>query len=232
MSQLKTLDRGIAALKEVAARPGGLSLAALAATLGVHKAIAYRIVATLEGQGLVARLPGGEVVLGGGVLALAARFEPQFRAAAAPLLATLAREMRATACIAAAEGEDCVVLMVSEAEDGFLRVAYRLGSRHPLTLGATGIALLSGRAARPGEPEAVAQARADGFSVTRGELQRGAVGLAVPVLQPEDPRVAIEPCVGVVAMDELDTGAAARAVSACARRLRPLLLEPSPEGGT
>jgi DNA-binding IclR family transcriptional regulator len=232
MSQLKTLDRGIAALKEVAGRPGGLSLGALAAALGVHKTIAHRIVATLEAQGLVARLPGGEVVLGGGLLALAARFEPQFRAAAAPLLAALAREMSATACVAAAEGEECVVLMVSEAEGGFLRVAYRLGSRHPLTRGATGIALLSGRPARPGEPEAVARARADGFSVTRGELQRGAVGLAVPVLRPEDPRGTIEPCLGVVAMDEFDIDAAARAVSRCAARLRTLLVEPLPAGGT
>jgi DNA-binding IclR family transcriptional regulator len=225
---LKTLDRGIAALKEVAARPDGLSLGALAAALGVHKAIAHRIVTTLEAQGLVARLKSGEVVLGGGLLALAERFEPHFRAAAAPLLAGLARDMNATACLAAAEGEDCVVLMVSEAEAGFLRVAYRIGSRHPLTRGATGIALLAGRPPRPGEPDSVARARAEGFSVTRGELQRGAVGLAAPVLRPEDPRGRIEPCIGVVAMDELDIEAAAPAVRRCAEHLRRLLLEPGP----
>ena len=79
-TRLQTLDRGIRALTLVAGHPSGLSVAEIAASLGVHRAIAYRLVATLEAHALVHRLPDGRIVPGGGTLALAAQSDGQLRA--------------------------------------------------------------------------------------------------------------------------------------------------------
>ncbi|WP_111415527.1 IclR family transcriptional regulator [Billgrantia lactosivorans] len=219
---LQTLDRGLRALELVAEHADGISVAELAEQLEVHRAIAYRIVTTLEQHGLVARSAEGALRLGAGISLLASRFEPQLRAAAQPLLQALAKATRATAFVSVAQGEECVVLLVAEPDEGLLRVGYRVGSRHPLTLGAAGIAILAGRAPRDDDSEAVRRARADGYSLTRGQLQRGAVGVASPVTTPRL-RPGVEACVGVVAMDDLDTERAIREVKAHARRLAELI---------
>lgn len=219
---LQTLDRGLHALEIVAEHAEGISVAELAERLDVHRAIAYRIVTTLEQHGLVARSAEGPLRLGAGISLLAARFEPQLRAVAQPLLQALAKATRATAFVSVAQGEECVVILVAEPDEGLLRVGYRVGSRHPLSLGAAGIAILAGRPARADDSEAVRQARADGYSLTRGQLQRGAVGVASPVATPQF-RPGVEACVGMVAMDDLDTERAIREVKAHAHQLAELL---------
>lgn len=219
---LQTLDRGLRALEIVAEHAEGISVAELAERLDVHRAIAYRIVTTLEQHGLVARSAEGPLRLGAGISLLAARFEPQLRAVAQPLLQALAKATRATAFVSVAQGEECVVILVAEPDEGLLRVGYRVGSRHPLSLGAAGIAILAGRPPCSDDSEAVRQARADGYSLTRGQLQRGAVGVASPVATPQF-RPGVEACVGVVAMDDLDTERAIREVKAHAHQLAELL---------
>lgn len=217
MAVLQTLDRGLVALQVIAQNPGGLSIADLAAALEVHRAIAYRLVATLEAHGLVSRGGEGLIFLGGGIVALAARFEPHLRTLGRPVVEALARETRATAYLSVPQGEDCVAILVAEPDEGLLRVGYRVGSRHPLTRGAAGLAILAARPERPDEPEGVTQARRDGYSLTRGQLQKGAVGIASPVVVPSQP--GFEACVGVVALDDLDVEAAVPAVKAGAARL-------------
>lgn len=219
---LQTLDRGLHALELIAENAEGMSVAELAERLEVHRAIAYRIVTTLEQHGLVARSAEGALRLGAGISLLASRFEPQLRAVAQPLIQTLAKATCATAFVSVAQGEECVVLLVAEPEEGLLRVGYRVGSRHPLTRGAAGIAILAGRAPRDDDSEEVRRARADGYSLTRGQLQRGAVGVASPVATPQF-RPGVEACVGVVAMDDLDTERAIREVKAHALRLAELV---------
>ncbi|QFU16104.1 IclR family transcriptional regulator [Microvirga thermotolerans] len=222
-NQLQTLDRGLQALGIVAQSASGITIADLAARLDIHRAIVYRIVSTLESHALVSRTPEGQIHLGGGILVLASRFEPQLRSIARPMLQRLAQDTRATAFISVAQAEECVVIMVAEPEEGLLRVGYRVGSRHPLTLGAAGIAILAGRPEGPDDPEAVRQARRDGFSLTRGQLQRGAVGVASPIHLPDRPRTGFEACIGVVAMDDLDTETAIAAVRSAARKLASLM---------
>ncbi|MGM0987259.1 MAG: IclR family transcriptional regulator [Pseudomonadota bacterium] len=219
---LQTLDRGLTALEIIAERGSGLSVAELADALEVHRAIAYRIVTTLEQHGLVARRSdGGGLRLGAGVALLAGHFEPQLRQVAQPLLEKLARHTRATAFISVAQGEEAVVILVAEPDEGLLRVGYRVGSRHPLSLGAAGIAILAGRAPQPADSDAVREARALGYSLTRGQLQRGAVGVASP-LATASLQSNVEACVGVVAMEDLDTDKAPGEVMACARQLAEL----------
>jgi len=219
---LQTLDRGLHALTVISQREDGISIADLAVQLGVHRAIGYRLATTLEAHGLVARNADGQLRLGVGLLALASRFEPQLRARARPLLHQLARDTQAAAFVSVPQGEECVAIMVAEPEGGVLRIAYRVGSRHPLTLGAAGIAILAGRPERPGEPDAVREARSNGFSVTRSQLQRGAIGVASPVHGASQAALGFEASLGVVAFEGLDIAHATAAVVACARELAAL----------
>lgn len=215
---LQTLDRGLRALALIAQQENGLSVAQLSAGLGVDRAIGYRIAATLEGNGFVARRADGQLHLGPQLLSLAARFEPQLRAAATPLLRRLAQDTRAAAFVSVPQGDACVAIIVAEPEVALLRLSYRVGSRHPLALGAAGIAILAGRPEAADETEAVREARRLGYSVTRNQLQRGAVGVASP-LHGEAGPLGFEASVGVVAMDDLDVPRAAKAVAACARKI-------------
>lgn len=226
MAVLQTLDRGLQALELIAREPDGMSIADLAAALDSHRAIAYRVAATLEAHGLVARGPDGRLYLGSGIVVLAARFEPHLRAVARPILDDLARRTHATAYLSVPQGEECVVLMVAEPEEGLLRVGYRVGSRHPLTRGAAGLVILAARPEQPDDLEAVRQARRDGYSVTRGQLQRGAVGVAAAVPASAGRPGGFEGCVGVVALDDLDTAVAIPEVRAAAERLGRLVIAP------
>lgn len=225
MATLQTLDRGLRVLLFVSHAPEGVSVGELAEQLGVHRAICYRIVATLEAHALVVRTNDGRIRLGVGSAVLASRFEPQFAVVAQPVLDELANTTEATAFISAAQGEDCVVLMVAEPQHTILRVAYRVGTRHSLTQGSAGLAILATRAEGPDDSAEVQLARRDGYSLTRDQLQRGAVGIAsgVRTTLRLDPGVVSERSVGVVAIDGLDTTSAIKAVKHAARRLEQLL---------
>ncbi|OCI90893.1 hypothetical protein A6U85_25275 [Agrobacterium sp. 13-626] len=205
---LQTLDRGILTLQMVARTPEGTTVAEIAHTLGVHRAIAYRIVATLEAHGMVSRSRSGRVLLGIGIPAIAHHYMPQFKSLAQPLIRELAQVVGATTFVAHAEGTDCVAFLVEEPEVPMIRVGYRVGSRHPLDQGAAGIAILAGRQPHYDDSAEVKEAREKGYSLTRGMLQRGAVGVAVPLQRRGDGDGEPEFSIGVVAMEDLDIGLA------------------------
>ncbi|MFT4081495.1 MAG: helix-turn-helix domain-containing protein [Nocardioides sp.] len=220
MSTLQTLDRGIRALVIVSGRPGGMSVADLAGELGVARSICYRIVSTFISHGLLTRSADGRVFLGAAVPALAASYWPSFLSLVTPTLHELADRTGATAFLSVAEGEDAVaVLSIDPAAAPMIRIGYRVGSRHPLTQGAAGIAILAGRPAAPDEPEDVAVARARRYSITRGQLQPGAVGVAAPIPRTGTGPNAPEAALGVVALDGFDAEAAAVVVLQAAHSL-------------
>jgi DNA-binding IclR family transcriptional regulator len=223
-SVLKTLDRGLQAVDIVAASPSGLSVAVLAERLGIDRAIAYRLTATLEGRGFLRRDQRGLVYLGPHILLLAEALRPQLRAVAQPLLERLAEATNATAFLSVADREECVAVLVAEPSGGLLRVGYRVGSRHPLTRGAAGLAILAGRPEAPDDPPEVREARALGYSLTAGQLQRGAVGVASPVKHSGDSARDLDASVGVVALEDLDRDRAVEEVPSAAARLRSVLL--------
>lgn len=225
MSTLQTLDRGLRALDIVAQSPTGISVADLSRALDVHRAICYRIVATLEDHSLVTRTDDGRIRLGVAAAVLASRFEPQFASDVQPVLHALADETRATAFVSAAQGQNCVVIMVAEPEGTLLRVGYRVGSSHPLERGAAGIAILAMRPESPADSDEVRRARADGYSLTRGQLEHGAVGIAsgIPLPHGIGSSTGLERSVGVVAIDGLDTGPAADAVKRTAGEIEHLI---------
>lgn len=220
---VQTLDRGLQALNTVSLSPDGLTVAELAVRMGLHRAITYRLVKTLELHRLVMKGPGGKIILGPGLLPLSSRFAPQLRSIARPLLQSLSQRVNASAFISIAEGNDCVPIDVVDAESSILHVTYRIGSRHPLSLGAAGIAILSSRPASDADSEDVKKARIDGVSVSRGQIQPGAIGVASPLVLPGGSFSGIEASVGVVALNNLDVEKSREAVLECARALSELL---------
>ena len=175
----QTLDRGLRALELVAATPTGLSVQDVAERLDVHRTIAHRLLATLGEHHLVARGPDGRFRAGGGLTALAQGVQGALRETAEPIMRELADELESTVALLVREGEQAVAVSVVTPTLAPYHLAFRTGSRHPLGHGSAGICLLSALPARPDERAEVSRARAQGFAVSKGEVEPGAHGLAV-----------------------------------------------------
>jgi DNA-binding IclR family transcriptional regulator len=178
------LDRGIRLLSLVTDAPGGVTVSEAASRLGVGRAVVYRLAATLIEHSLVRRDATGRLRIGVGLLHLARRAQPLLAEAALPALRRLADRVSATAHLTIADATDAVAVAVVEPSATMFHVAYRVGSRHPLHLGAAGRAL----------------SLVEGWAVSEGELQPGAFGLAAPVLDVPG----LIASVGVVSLSRLD----------------------------
>ncbi|MGH3370492.1 MAG: IclR family transcriptional regulator [Nocardioidaceae bacterium] len=209
----QTLDRGLRVLEVLAGSDTGMSVTELAATVGVNRTVVYRLVTTLEQHGLVRRDAAGRLHVGLGVLALARGLQPVLRETANPVLRALAEELGATAHLTVADGAEALAIAVVEPSWTDFHVAYRVGARHPLELGAAGRAILLGREVAAGRGADVS------YVQTVGELQAGARGVAAPVLGVDG----LEASVGIVTLGDLDLDVAgprvAEAALDVARRL-------------
>lgn len=203
----QTLDRGVQVLELLADADGGLTVTELATAVGVGRPVVYRLLATLEARSLVRRDSSGRYRLGLGVLHLARAVQPLLREAALPVLRRLADSVGATAHLTVVDGHDAVAVAVVEPSWTDFHVAYRVGSRHPLDVGAAGRAILAGRR---GRSTCVA---------TRGELQAGAHGVAAPVVGVPG----FEGSVGVVSLGPLDTAQAGPQVERAAAEVAAAL---------
>lgn len=177
----QTLDRGIRVLEQLAGAERPVSIAVLAAGLGVHRSIVYRILRTLEVRRLVNRRPDGAYELGVGLQILARNVSRNLRETALPALADLARELSMTAFVVVADREECVTLFSVEPRHTAIAVVARPGSRHPLDRGAPGLALLAGGPPLPGERPQVAVARTAGYATSHDEVIPGLRSVAVPL---------------------------------------------------
>ncbi len=185
----QTLDRGVVIL-ELLAEVGatGLTVSDLARRLAVGRPVVYRLLATLADHELVRRDHDGTVRLGLGVRRVADATVDLVRQAALPVLRGLADTTGATAHVTIVDGVDALAVAVVEPSWTHLHVGYRVGTRHGLDRAAAGKAILAGRS---GQRAVV---------TTEGELERGARGLAVPVLDVPG----LEASVGVVSVTKLD----------------------------
>ena len=178
-------------LEVLAAADDPVSIAELAATLGVHRSIAYRILRTLEDFRLVSRSAGG-VQLGAGLAELARGVSRNLQAAALPELTAVANELGMTAYLARLDGSDCITLVSAEPLNESATIAYKPGARHPITAGADGVAMQvqlseSELKALLGDEvlrESLAQARQRGYAASSGEVVRGISAVAVPLEVP------------------------------------------------
>lgn len=207
----QTLDRGLRVLSVLAGAPDGLTITELAARLDVNRTVVYRLVSTLEQHALVRRSARGRLHIGLGMLHLAAAVHPLVRDVAHPLLRELAESVGCTAHLTVAEGDEALALAVVEPSWTDFHVSYRVGSRHPLSQGAAGKAILAGRAEEPTP-----------YVLTVGELQVGARGLAAPVLGVDG----LEASVGIVTLGELDADRLGPLVAETADRVRRALSNP------
>src|SRR5262245_8618359 len=185
----QTLERGVRVLHQLAAAgPAGMSVSQLAQALDVGRPVVYRLVATLAQHDLVRRFADGQIRLSVGLLGLAAGAQSTVRHVAQPILRDLANDVGATAHLTLSDGAEAFAVAVEEPTWTDFHVRYRVGSVHPVSVGAAGKAILAGRAGRSELTE------------SRGELQAGAHGYALPVLGVPG----LEGSVGVVALSRLD----------------------------
>jgi DNA-binding IclR family transcriptional regulator len=177
-----TLEQGLRVLRVLAEYPEGLTVSELADELGTHRAGIYRLLGPHLHERLVWRRSDGRYQLGVGLIELASRVEPRLQEVAGPVLQQLADQIGATTALTVRDGEDdAVVIDVRSPRNADLHITYRPGLRHPLSIAASGIAILAGSAARPDERPEVTVARQRGWSASRGELLPGASGVAAPV---------------------------------------------------
>lgn len=219
----QTLARGLRMLELLADRPRGTSVAELAEQLGVGRTVAYRLVATLVEQRFAQKNADGQVRLGWGALVLARSAWPLLRTQAVPVLRELADAVGATAHLTSAEGEEALAIAVVEPRWTDFHVGYREGSRHALSQGAAGRAIL---VARTGPAE---------LMQSSGELQPGAYGMAIALVSgasgstaadghhqsPSElaDTVSVELSIGVVSLAPIPT-AAEQAIVTAAQRLQ------------
>ncbi|RJQ90624.1 IclR family transcriptional regulator [Amycolatopsis panacis] len=201
-----TLDRGLALLQAVAdSGDQAATISELAVTIGASRAAVYRLLVPLTERGLIWR-DGAKVRLGIGVLRLAGQVLPQLREAARPVLRELAEAVGATAHLTVAQGDQAQAVAVVEPSWTNYHVAYRVGSRHSLNVGAAGRAM----ALRPG---------GDGWVSSTGELEAGASGVAAPVRGVAGLRASV----GVVSLEQFDSSVVGPRVVAAAKKLAEVL---------
>jgi DNA-binding IclR family transcriptional regulator len=177
----QTLDRGLACLDAVAAADRPVSVESVAAALGLHRSIVYRLLRTLELRRLVERDADGNFLPGPYLAVLSRWVRRSLRAAAAPVLIALAERLRTTAFIVVADGDEAVTIDSAEPRNLDAHVAYRPGTRHPLDRGAPGLALLSALPPRRGERAEVVTARERGWAESTGEVIPGMAAIAAPI---------------------------------------------------
>lgn len=183
----QTLSRGIRVLEVLADAGEPLTIDGVARTLGVHRSIAYRLLRTLEHHGLVVRDANGRVALGPRMAALAAGVAHDLQAEALPELTAVANELGMTCFLAVLDHDECVTLVSVEPRHAVAPVAQRPGTRHPVTAGAPGKAILSllppaqWPAASPDAAHAVAEAAARGYATSHDEVIPSLRSVAVPL---------------------------------------------------
>lgn len=186
----QTLERGLHVLRMLAEVPEGLGPSEVAARLGVHRSIAYRLLTALVRQEFVARDDEGRYRVGLVFFTLAEQLRPRLLDVARPVLHDLTNRLNATACLVVAESERAVAIAVIEPSGPGPHFSYGVGNRDPLDRGAAGIALLAAEPARDDEPERVAETRRTGHITTHEEVVAGSYGIAAPIHTPTGDRVA------------------------------------------
>ncbi|MFM6990310.1 MAG: IclR family transcriptional regulator [Rhodoferax sp.] len=212
----QTLRRGLTILKLLARyQPGGLRMSDIGRRAGLNKATAVRLTRTLmEERFVTLDLGTRNYRLGPEAFAVGLAAEPAYslQRLAAPLLRSLALETGDWVFFSVRQGFEAICLSRESGDIPYPASALKIGDRHPLGIGAGGIAML---AALPDEevetalvatemamtsdyPEVtvsmaramVRETREKGYSFIPGTIVRGYCGLGVPLLQQDGQPVA------------------------------------------
>lgn len=181
----QTLDRGLRVLELLAERRRPMWLEDIAEQLDLHRSIIYRMVRTLEEHQLVKRVSSGgggsRYELGAGLAVLARQVAPALQTTVSGYLSEIAEDLKMTCFLAVRDHDDCITLSSVEPRDTLGTIAQRPGSRHPLTVGAPGAAILAiGSYAERELPQAIEVAE-KGYAVSHGTVIPGVSSVAVPL---------------------------------------------------
>lgn len=194
----QTLSRGIRLLEMLADAREPLAIDEIARRLEVHRSIAYRFVRTLEDHGLVVRDGSGRIELGARMAALAAGVAHDLQAEALPELTAAANDLGMTCFLSILDRDECITLASVEPRHGLASVAQRPGTRHPVTVGAPGKAILAmlPEARWPDDLDEVHRAdvrtaRERGWATSHDEVIAGLRSIAVPLALPRGELAAI-----------------------------------------
>lgn len=197
--QLRTLERGVAVLIELA-KAGPMTVPLLAQRLEVPVSTAYRYVASLREAGMVWDLPGARFGLGPRCVQLDLGFRRSLDewSPCQPVMAELAGTTGETVALLVPVRFEAVCVDI--VESGYaLRYSLAKGSSRPMLRGAAGKAMLAhlapemleellerdgglGGDRRSGLLEELRHVRSRGYAVGRGESDRGVWSVGVPVL--------------------------------------------------
>ena len=190
----RTLARGLSVLQTLGSAPDGATVAQLSGATDLDRAVLYRLLQTLVTEGFVVRDPDTRRFhLGVALIELGIRATRglDVRRLALPGMRTLMEQTREAVCLAVRDRADAVVVDRVEPRGLSVRVGYHVGSRHSLRRGAHGRAVLA--FLNPTERKPVGELPADlladlettrnrGYAVSNDELERGAAGVAAPIL--------------------------------------------------
>lgn len=217
-SGIQVIDRA-ASLLDALAHHGHAGLKTLAAETGLHSSTAFRILASLQCHGWVARDGAGAYMLGSGLMRYAARAGEQvdLRRAAMPVMARLRDQTGETVNLTQREGDE-VIYVERQISNRLMRVEQVIGSRAPLHVTAVGKLMLGegtdescrDYARRTGLPAYTANTIIDAERLCAAVQQAKAQGYA---LDNEEAEAGVG-CIGVLVRDAGGRGVAGLSISA------------------
>jgi DNA-binding IclR family transcriptional regulator len=209
-----TADRALDILSMFTEQRLAISAAEVAAELDVARSTAYRYLQSLVGSDFLEEAGGGRFLLGRRILELArlARRGVGLSETARPAMRRLAAEVGETVLLTRLAGSAVICLEREEAERQTVRISYERGQILPMNAGASAFvllawldaaeltALLAATALDPITPATItteaglrkrlAQTSAQGYGVSRGELDPDVLGVAAPIRDARDRVVA------------------------------------------
>jgi DNA-binding IclR family transcriptional regulator len=248
----QTLRRGLSILKLLARYQvsGGLGVSEIARKLELNKATTVRLARTLMDEQFVAQDSATRrYQLGPESFAVGLAAEPNYalQRLAAPALRALALETGDWVFFTVRHGLEAICLSRESGDIPYPQASLRIGDRHPLGLGAGGLAILAAMPKDEAETvltinapaiaeryahmtldkvrQLLHETREQGYSFIPGLLAPGYWGIGVPVLRPDGLPVA---AVVLIAVANRLSGARQAVIAARLRRLsRDLMLTPS-----
>lgn len=216
-----TADRALTILEMFSESRSAVSAVEVAAELSVARSTAYRYLESLVSRGYLEESPTGGFRLGVMVLKLArvARTGFGISEVALPHMRELCQRFGQTVVLTRRAGTSVICLEREFPEGQLMRISYERGSQLPLTAGASALVLLAWleeaevrqlltSIVRPrftdrtltSVPDLLARLetiRAQGYSITHGEVDPDALGLATPIFGPRQQVTAGLSIVGV-----------------------------------
>ncbi|EST11607.1 IclR family transcriptional regulator [Sporolactobacillus laevolacticus] len=174
------------------------TIAEIAQRISIPESSVYRLIQTLERNGLVERKGQGQIGLGLRILELAKSLNSQFRnrlkSSAAPLMEQLSEETKETVVLFVRTGTN-VICVKSVAGQHLVRFVVEDGKTFPIQNGASGKAILAFETSKIINQvihtietdlvddflEELQVIREKGFSETSSEVDPGIIGIAAPI---------------------------------------------------